>query len=300
MTIRKNSEKPPQPRQRPERPTRESRAKAPRARGRGAQTASAYEKAVRASAITRILRLEEQYSSLLNQCGVDPLARKGLSDLYYQTDGLAQRIATLETLVENVTRPENASSVTDGRARTAAPIPQVTVPPGWTGRPAPIPLIFAERDLENAATNYSNDVFESRDSKETRNALRVAAIKYAEAAGPAPIATFDENTPCVIWAQDWEESEAGWGVRPDGSSKHLTRSDAVAFVQAHRAAMHKEHGIDKAPAEYSRPRGEPYEIVAPFAVVEDLRKRRLDENFGIWCTQCKKPTSAELAAARRL
>lgn len=97
MTLRKNSEKPPQPRQRPARQTLESRAKASRARGRGAQVAAAYEKEARASAISRILKLEEQYSSLLSQCGVDQLARKATSDLYSQLDEVKKSIATIES-----------------------------------------------------------------------------------------------------------------------------------------------------------------------------------------------------------
>ncbi len=50
----------------------------------------------------------------------------------------------------------------------------------------------------------------------------------------------------------WEESERGWGTRPDGCSLHLTRSDAIAFEQAYWARM-----PDQVPDEYSRPFSSP-------------------------------------------
>ena len=48
--------------------------------------------------------------------------------------------------------------------------------------------------------------------------------------------------------QFWEESEAGWGSRPDGYSLHLTEKDRKAYIQKYWDSM-----PDKVPAEYSRP-----------------------------------------------
>lgn len=58
--------------------------------------------------------------------------------------------------------------------------------------------------------------------------------------------------PTVV-VQKWEESERGWGVRPDGFTMHLTEADRAAFVQAYWDRM-----PDEVPYEYSRPSGSPY------------------------------------------
>ena len=54
---------------------------------------------------------------------------------------------------------------------------------------------------------------------------------------------------------NWEESEKGWGTRPDGCSLHLALKDYKAFEEAYWAKMPKE-----VPDEYSRPAGEPVEV----------------------------------------
>jgi hypothetical protein len=46
----------------------------------------------------------------------------------------------------------------------------------------------------------------------------------------------------------WEESELGWGVRPDGYSLHLTVGDSKAFIDDYWKSM-----PDEVPEEYSRP-----------------------------------------------
>lgn len=58
----------------------------------------------------------------------------------------------------------------------------------------------------------------------------------------------------TVVKQNWEESERGWGIRPDGYSLHLTEEDRKAFI--------KEYWDDQpsgeAPDEYSRPSGNGY------------------------------------------
>jgi hypothetical protein len=34
-----------------------------------------------------------------------------------------------------------------------------------------------------------------------------------------------------LYLQYWEESERGWGVRPDGCSLHLTKDDCKSYIQ---------------------------------------------------------------------
>lgn len=59
-----------------------------------------------------------------------------------------------------------------------------------------------------------------------------------------------------VIVQKWEESERGWGSRPDGFSIHLTESDREAFIKHYWANM-----PDSVPDEYSRPDGKPYKAL---------------------------------------
>ena len=57
----------------------------------------------------------------------------------------------------------------------------------------------------------------------------------------------------TVYVQKWEESERGWGTRPDGYSLHLSESDAKEYVKDYWDGMPKE-----TPDEYSRPCGSLY------------------------------------------
>ncbi len=57
----------------------------------------------------------------------------------------------------------------------------------------------------------------------------------------------------VVVVVVWEESERGWGERPDGYSLHLTPESVLQFVEDYWATM-----PDEVPDEYSRPTGEVY------------------------------------------
>ncbi len=70
----------------------------------------------------------------------------------------------------------------------------------------------------------------------------------------------------------WEESERGWGTRPDGSSLHLTRNDFQIFLEAYWAKM-----PDEVPDEYSRPAGKPVIAYAS----PDLYKRIQEGAHGL-------------------
>jgi hypothetical protein len=58
--------------------------------------------------------------------------------------------------------------------------------------------------------------------------------------------------PKVV-VQKWEESERGWGVRPDGYTIHPNAEALGRFIIAYWDRM-----PDKTPDEYSRPSGRPY------------------------------------------
>lgn len=56
-----------------------------------------------------------------------------------------------------------------------------------------------------------------------------------------------------VVVQKWEESERGWGQRPDGFSLHMTDTDREAYIKDYWARQPRE-----VPDEYSRPEGTPY------------------------------------------
>ena len=77
----------------------------------------------------------------------------------------------------------------------------------------------------------------------------------------------------TVIVQTWEESERGWGTRPDGCSLHMSQSDREMFIKEYWAKMPKE-----IPDEYSRPSGEPYE-----AEVDDVTLKKIKKSKnGIW------------------
>lgn len=61
----------------------------------------------------------------------------------------------------------------------------------------------------------------------------------------------------TVFCQQWEESERGWGVRPDGFSLHLSVEDAKAFASDFMKNQRRLLG-EAVPDEYERPCGEPY------------------------------------------
>lgn len=62
------------------------------------------------------------------------------------------------------------------------------------------------------------------------------------------IVCVNEEQKMKAIALEWEETERGWGTRPDGISIHTTSEEADRYVQAYNDCLHKE-----CPAEYDRP-----------------------------------------------
>lgn len=57
----------------------------------------------------------------------------------------------------------------------------------------------------------------------------------------------------TVVVQKWEESERGWGTRPDGYSLHFSKADCTRYIKEYWDEM-----PDVVPDEYSRPDGKPY------------------------------------------
>lgn len=74
----------------------------------------------------------------------------------------------------------------------------------------------------------------------------------------------DRNRTVIV--QKWEESERGWGTRPDGYSLHLSEADRRAYIAEYWARM-----PDEPPDEYSRPDGTPYEATVDNVTFARLR-----------------------------
>jgi hypothetical protein len=70
----------------------------------------------------------------------------------------------------------------------------------------------------------------------------------------------------------WEESERGWGTRPDGCSLHLNANDARKFIDDYWKDM-----PCRVPDEYSRPAGKPTSAY----VSSDLYKQVKENKLGI-------------------
>ena len=67
----------------------------------------------------------------------------------------------------------------------------------------------------------------------------------------------------MVWMQEWEESERGWGTRPDGFTVHHKEEDIDLFLKAMRDQEAEMYGNDYVPNEYSRPYGQPFEVKVP-------------------------------------
>lgn len=79
-----------------------------------------------------------------------------------------------------------------------------------------------------------------------------------------------ENNSCLeevaLVCQEWDESERGWGMRPDGISLHLTEQDCRDYIKEYWARM-----PDTVPDEYSLPSGSPYIVQAPISLYGKIK-----------------------------
>jgi hypothetical protein len=108
----------------------------------------------------------------------------------------------------------------------------------------------------------------------TDEATRRAADKIIEALEAKPELREEVASrmgPRLVICQDWEESERGWGVRPDGHTLHLSREDHDAYVKGYYATYNNEA---EAPGEYTRTSGGPRLVKVAEATYQRLRVQR--------------------------
>jgi hypothetical protein len=60
----------------------------------------------------------------------------------------------------------------------------------------------------------------------------------------------------TILMQFWEESEKGWGIRPDGASLHIDKQSHKRYIKE----VYNDRDINNIPNEYERIVGEPIEV----------------------------------------
>ena len=93
---------------------------------------------------------------------------------------------------------------------------------------------------------------------------------------PAPPPEKPKTFPVVV--QKWEESERGWGCRPDGWTMHLSEADRAAFCKEYWARMPPRGPNGEVPDEYTREDGSPYVMDVD---EETYNKVKASKN-GIW------------------
>lgn len=87
------------------------------------------------------------------------------------------------------------------------------------------------------------------------------------------------KTQSVI-VQFWEESERGWGTRPDGCSLHLSGEDCEHFIEEYLREQRKRLG-EETPEEYERPEGMPTRRIIPLESLEELKKAKEEGKYGL-------------------
>lgn len=82
--------------------------------------------------------------------------------------------------------------------------------------------------------------------------------------------------------QLWEESERGWGCRPDGFSLHLTDEDRLKYIKEYW----DRQPDGPAPDEYSRPLGWPmskgFNVKVTKEVYAKLKERAEHHGIMVW------------------
>lgn len=99
----------------------------------------------------------------------------------------------------------------------------------------------------------------------------------------------EKNLEYAVYVS-WEESERGWGERPDGFSLHLTEADAQAFIGDYWNSMPDKIG-GMAPDEYSRPAGNPFVVQVSGKLYGEIKKTK----NGIRCYDRKLALGGEIS-----
>jgi hypothetical protein len=82
------------------------------------------------------------------------------------------------------------------------------------------------------------------------------------------------KTPTMfpIVVQKWEESEAGWGTRPDGWTMHLNMEAHAAYMKQFTEDQRADYArTGVVPDEYTKSSGDPYPMDVDEATYEKIK-----------------------------
>jgi hypothetical protein len=74
----------------------------------------------------------------------------------------------------------------------------------------------------------------------------------------------------------WEESEAGWGTRPDGCSLHLSVEDSQRYIKDYWKRMPKQ-----VPDEYSRPASSSQKVLVSRSIYGKIKRATKSRPYGL-------------------
>ncbi|MBI2047775.1 MAG: hypothetical protein HYT27_01415 [Parcubacteria group bacterium] len=101
------------------------------------------------------------------------------------------------------------------------------------------------------------------------NILAKALTENAKNAKSSKKPARNRKHAVICICQKWEESERGWGTRPDGYSLHLTDEDREQYIKDYWKQMPNE-----VPDEYSRPDGTPYSCLINTKTYRQIKKSK--------------------------
>jgi len=134
----------------------------------------------------------------------------------------------------------------------------------WHVHQGTFACIVTGRNSEESAFLVALKLLEKEAASKTENAVVVTTPQSSVTAVP--------SQPVVV--QKWEESERGWGTRPDGYTLHLNMKDRDRYIKEFNAKL-----PDEPPECYSRPCGKPYIWDAPPDTVQKLLEAK--DEFGL-------------------
>ena len=95
-----------------------------------------------------------------------------------------------------------------------------------------------------------------------------------------------KNKTHTVIVQEWEESERGWGVRPDGASLHLTETNRKAYCKDFWAREKKSNPSGKTPDEYTRESGDPKTMAVKESIHRQIKKSK--NGIMLWQDEYRK------------
>lgn len=79
----------------------------------------------------------------------------------------------------------------------------------------------------------------------------------------------------VVYVQNWEESERGWGTRPDGFTVHTSQKQHEGYVVWYNKTF---NNLSEAPDEYTRTCGRPIAVEVSDELYDRIHKATQEEH----------------------